>query len=365
MLDLRFQIERGQLRYLAAYVAAIAVLGVVLTSVWWATRIGQLGGLAVGIDIAAVLGLYSWVAYRWAFSEFSSSGIRTRGLAGPQSASWPEVRDIDYHPFGQTATVLVTCTDGTRFRLGAPVHGGSMPDEDFYAKLRQIQQYRAWAASREQSTSIEPVPTQPAAPATNLAGLRIPPPGTRDRPRRRTEVNLAGLRIPPDTSGSRRTFLEWYLAGMCWVVVPALAAFALISAVPNLPADLQAARGDGVPGVLVVTGIRCSPDTSSRPPSCAVRGTFRSDDRKVVLTDIPMVGPPPAVELGQTLPARKVPASDSGVYPRSDSYTLVGLEALFITLALLLLLWWLLNLRAWWRGGPTLWARIRDKVGLP
>jgi hypothetical protein len=36
---------------------------------------------------------------------------------------------------------MVTTTNGTRFRLGAPVNGGAMGDPEFGSKVEAIQQY--------------------------------------------------------------------------------------------------------------------------------------------------------------------------------------------------------------------------------
>jgi hypothetical protein len=60
-----------------------------------------------------------------------------------------------------------------------------------------------------------------------------------------------------------------------------------------LPAELAAARGEGVPGTLTVVSVECG-------RSCSVTGDFRSDDGTLVFADVSMEA---EGEVGERLPA--------------------------------------------------------------
>jgi hypothetical protein len=144
MDTLTFRITARQLRDLGLYVLALAALAVVPTVTvvvngggWGSTR----GSLVISAGIAAAVALWALVMYAGAFSECTPTGIRTRGLAGGRDCRWAEVAGIVQRSYGKTVSISVITTYGTRFRLGAPVAGGVMPDPEFGAKLAQIQQY--------------------------------------------------------------------------------------------------------------------------------------------------------------------------------------------------------------------------------
>lgn len=143
MPDLRFETERRQLRGLVLYVAVLALAAAVLTVAWLSGRAGSRGAWAIGLDLGAVLGLSTCVSYARAFSELTPTGIRTRGLAGVRSAEWSRVREVVRSPHGRTTSVMVIRTDGSTFRLGAPVDGGVMPDARFAEKMEEIRRYVA------------------------------------------------------------------------------------------------------------------------------------------------------------------------------------------------------------------------------
>jgi hypothetical protein len=84
--------------------------------------------------------------YARAFTECTADGIRTRGLGGVRQCSWPQVADIAIRLTPGSRLVVVTTADGTRFWLGAPVDGGTMPDPQFTSKFGQIVNYWLTAA---------------------------------------------------------------------------------------------------------------------------------------------------------------------------------------------------------------------------
>lgn len=150
--NLRLTIARSQLRGLLAYIALISAVTVLL-AVFWALG-GQggsvVGAWALGAGIGALIGLYAYIAYARAFTECTPAGLRTRGLGGLQECPWSGVSDASLRPHGRTATVMVTTTSGTRFRLGVPVDGGVMRDPEFMGKVQQVVEY--WHSATEEPT---------------------------------------------------------------------------------------------------------------------------------------------------------------------------------------------------------------------
>lgn len=144
MPDLRFTIERSQLRglgILTALVLALAAVG------------GRAQGLAslIGFGGGALVCLYALIAYLLAVTECTPGGIRTRGLGGPRRCSWSEVADISLRYGPRSVLIAVTTTHGRRFWLGAPVEGGVMRDPEIDRKLARIQAYWRWAAAEQES----------------------------------------------------------------------------------------------------------------------------------------------------------------------------------------------------------------------
>lgn len=147
MDELTIRTTPGQLQGLRNVVVAgtaittLLILGTVLVNGSLSTT---LGWWAAGIGIGTLIGTWAYVMYTRAFTECSPAGIRTRGLTGQTQCPWTQVARIELRPYGQTITMMVTTTSGTRFRLGAPVNGGAMGDPEFGSKAEAIQQY--WLA---------------------------------------------------------------------------------------------------------------------------------------------------------------------------------------------------------------------------
>jgi hypothetical protein len=140
--DLRFTIDRSQMRGLRIYTVGGAAAFVVFAGGWALSgRAGMLGTLALMAAIVAVIGGYAWAVYAAAFTECTPTGLRTRGFSGTRQSAWPGIADIRVRPYGQTASVMVTTASGARFRLGAPVDGGVMKDPEFMNRTLQVIAY--------------------------------------------------------------------------------------------------------------------------------------------------------------------------------------------------------------------------------
>ena len=147
--SLTFRITSRQLRNLligALFITAAAV-GSGIAAADRAGPGGRTMASAVGLGIAALLYFYAVAAYAVARTECKPTGIRTRGLGGPRSCGWADMRDISVRR-GRSRIVVVTTAAGRRFWLGAPVDGGIMPDPDLAAKLAQICGYWHSAGDR-------------------------------------------------------------------------------------------------------------------------------------------------------------------------------------------------------------------------
>ena len=117
MEDLRFTVERSQLRGLRIYTAVAAAAAVALGAAWQLSRSsGQVGMLALVAGLGAALGAYSWAAYARAFTECTPAGLRTRGLGGLRESTWPRITDIGLRPYGRGAVGMA---------LSGPNTGGS------------------------------------------------------------------------------------------------------------------------------------------------------------------------------------------------------------------------------------------------
>jgi hypothetical protein len=156
--SLTFRITSRQLRNLligALFLTATAV-GSGIAAADRAGPAGSTMASAVGLGIAALLYFYVVAAYAAARTECKPTGIRTRGLGGPRSCLWADVRDISVRR-GRSRIVVVTTAASRRFWLGAPVDGGIMPDPDLAAKLAQIRGYWQSAVIGTPGDAIAPV----------------------------------------------------------------------------------------------------------------------------------------------------------------------------------------------------------------
>jgi hypothetical protein len=148
---LRFSTIPRQLRGLRIFVIIVAAVAVALAVAAFRTETGlggRLGAYAVGAAIGALVGGWAYEMYARAFTECSPARILTRGLAGQRQCPWAEVASIMPQPYGQTVTVLVSTTGGTKFRLGTPLAGGAMGDLEFGSKVRKIRDYWRSQAQR-------------------------------------------------------------------------------------------------------------------------------------------------------------------------------------------------------------------------
>lgn len=330
MPDLRFEIERSQLRGLALFGVALAIAGPALTAAWWWGAPARVVGIwAVALDVSAVLALYAWVAFRRAYSEFSPAGIRTRGLTWTRTVPWDRVRAVVLAPARRTVTVVVIRDRGRRVVLGAPVHGGVMSDPDFDRKVGQIQDY------------VDRIDSAAPGRGERLVGPELGP-------------FAADLGHP--------SFAERLSGAVIWVMLPAFAAGMLLYIGVGLPTEIQAGRGAGSPGVFVVTETHCRPsDRAGEPPRCSAVGGFLSDDGRVVRERQRLVGAPQGLREGRTVRAQWVSVTTSDVYtdPYRPFWWAVGGMA---ALCLLGLGWWGHEVRGRWRQRSAL-RRIRAQTG--
>ena len=148
MADLRFTVEREQLRGIGILTALVLVL--VLISGLKSASTGHIGlAGTVAFGAGGLVCLYPFTAYMLAVTECTPTEIRTRGLGGPRRCSWPEVTDIGLRYTSRSLVVSVTTRSGRQFWLGAPMHG----DPEFDKKLSQIQAYwRVITAGQEPTT---------------------------------------------------------------------------------------------------------------------------------------------------------------------------------------------------------------------
>jgi hypothetical protein len=246
--ELRFTIAWGQLRGLLAYTLILMAIAVGLSVAWAASGTpGPIGAWAVGIGIGAALTCYSTIAYGLAFTECTSAGIRTRGLAGPRMCRWADV--VGVRPrFGThgTMTVVVTTKSGRRFVLGAPVSSPVMRDPMFLDKYDQI--IGRWRHA------LDDVPKPEGAAAAPLTtGL------AREA---RQGPHLASLR-----------WIGWVIAAG----VGALGVMLLFFGIRDVGPAWAAHLGHGVPGVFTVTSAQKSQDcTQTCHAATEWFGTFRS-----------------------------------------------------------------------------------------
>ena len=151
MADLRFTVEREQLRGIGILTALLLII--VLISGLKSASTGHIGlAGTVAFGAGGLVCLYPFIAYMLAVTECTPAGIRTRGLGGPRQCSWPEVTDIGLRYAGRSLVISVTTKSGRRFWLGAPMHG----DPAFVKKLSQIQVYwRVITAGQEPATGTD------------------------------------------------------------------------------------------------------------------------------------------------------------------------------------------------------------------
>jgi hypothetical protein len=245
--DLRFTVERSQLRGLRIYTAVAAAAAVALAAAWELSRSGQAGMLALVAGLGAALGAYSWAAYARAFTECTPAGLRTRGLGGLRESTWPRITDIGLRPYGRTVTIMVTTAGGGRFRLGAPVAGGVMGDPGFARKAEQILAY--W----RETAGWPPAGGNPAALGSLLPGIadRAANPASVSE---RTRITLARC-------GSWDRILYWAGRLSFTVMIPLLGVMAGGFALRDIGPAWATHLGRGVPGVFTAT-------TASRSRDC-------------------------------------------------------------------------------------------------
>lgn len=134
--------------------------------------------------------------------------------------------------------------------------------------------------------------------------------------------------MPPGADDDDRwwNFLVWKVA------IPALAVFAIILLVPDIPHAITAARDEGTPGTFTSTRTECH-----GRGGCSFYGTFVSDDGKVEMSDA-------LIDDGVEIVGEKVPAQYveglrvDKVYERhSRDWISLGL---LLAAALAYLTWW-------------------------
>jgi hypothetical protein len=184
------------------------------------------------MGIAAVVGGYSTAAYGFAFTECTSEGIRTRGLAGPRVCRWADVANITPR-LGRTRSVMVTTNSGRRFFLGAPVSSPVMRDPLFLNRVDQIISY--WGRAIEDFLKPEDRATSDPALRARQTTAR---PGTRKAGPGRPGPYLRFLRL-----------LGWLAAVGLLVLGAVLLFFGIRDVGPSWAAHL----GHGVPGVFTAT----------------------------------------------------------------------------------------------------------------
>jgi hypothetical protein len=257
VVNLRLTTARSQLRGLRTYTAFLCAIAVVLVGLWILAGRGHGGSAlapwAIGAGIAALICLYSWVAYARAFTECTPAGLRTRGLGGLTECSWPGVSDIVLRPHGRTVTVMVTTTTGTRFRLGVPVDGGVMGDPRFRVKAQQILDY--WHSATKEAAGAD-------RPALTRAGAH---PAFASRPA------VIAIELRP------RMFDK--IMGKIWrwsftIMIPLLCVIAIPFALQDIGPAWSAHLGHGQPGIFAA-------HTASCDKTCDWYGTFTGRDGSV------------------------------------------------------------------------------------
>jgi hypothetical protein len=135
------ELQRAQVkRY---FVRLIGVLGVIQIGI--SLFIGWWNDALVFLAAMSAVALFVIGTARFAFTEVSDEGIRTRAFLLPRrSCPWPQVADIRVRSNGRSTTIRVLRTDGTRFTLGVPVTGDAMLDPMFHGTLDEI--VRVWKA---------------------------------------------------------------------------------------------------------------------------------------------------------------------------------------------------------------------------
>jgi len=242
---------------LLAYTLVLLAIAVALGVAWAASRNpGPTGPWAIGMGIAAVVGGYSTAAYGFAFTECTSEGIRTRGLAGPRACRWTDVATITPR-LGRTRTMMVTTHSGQRFFLGAPVSSPIMRDPLFLDKVDRIVSY--WGRAVEDLV-------KPEDRATSDPALRAWP----------TTARPGTPKAGPGRPGPYLQFLR-VIGWLAAVGLLAIGAVLLFFGIRDVGPSWAAHLGHGVAGVFTATSPRQWQDcTQSCHTATEWFGTFTS-----------------------------------------------------------------------------------------